>query len=219
MKKTLSGYHWHVDFSQMTTDLEQVLTDHFGMWREDFEAGEHIPGLQLSRKFGSEEGMIFTQEGRRLRELLEQRSSELTGYLELELVYNDWDIPTVPCTEGVPLPFTITLTPLGAGTFREAEIHISLDRDATDGRLIDALRGMGLYCAELAKEDGYVAAVYTVQGSRTDIEALFTPLWEYLCQVGGAVHGSIKMEYVPQWGWYRSPQDFPVPPVVSKISW
>ena len=216
MKKRLDGYHWHIDFVSMTAELEETLTCEFGMYREDFEAGEYIPGLQLSRKFGPREARAFSEQGRRLCELVEGRSSELVGYVELELVYNDWDIPEKAFTER-KLPFRVNLTGLELATFREAEIHVSLDRDASDGRLIEGLRSMGLYCAELAKEDGYIAAVYTVQGSRRDIEALFPQLWDYLQQAGGAVHGSIKMEYVPTWGWFRSPDNFPVPPVVEEI--
>lgn len=101
-------------------------------------------------------------------------------------------------------------------TFRETEIHITLSRDDSDPRLLEALTDMGFFCAYLPKDYGE-AAIFTVQGSREDIDKILPVTIEYLETVGGAVECSIKEERITHW-WLSKP-DVARPPVIEKISW
>jgi hypothetical protein len=105
---------------------------------------------------------------------------------------------------------------LPSGTFRESEIHVVLDRDRSDPRLVQSLMDMGLYTAYLPKSYG-TAQVFTLQGSKAKIGSLLGPLKDYLAKAGGTVNGSIKEERIADW-WLSEPS-LSLPPVVEDIDW
>jgi hypothetical protein len=138
------------------------------------------------------------------------------GYVEGECVAFERDIPTRPFDVSVGLPFTFSTEPVPEGAFRETEIHITLDRDKSDPRLLNSLVEMGFFAAYLPKPYG-IAQVLTAQGSKDNILALLDPLVRYLETAGGAVKCRVKEERIAKW-WKSSP-DAAVPPVVNTIHW
>ena len=125
-------------------------------------------------------------------------------------------LPEKPFDPSVPLPLVIKRGALPAGTFRESEIHITIDRDESDPRLISQLTEMGLYSGFLPKSYG-VAQVMTVQGSRRDIATVKPAVLQYLHDAGGARRGSIKEERIVDW-WVSAP-GLALPPVIQAIEW
>ena len=128
----------------------------------------------------------------------------------------DQDVETEAYREGVEIPFRVASSPIARGDFRETEIHITLDRDRSDPRLLAALTEMGFFSAFMNKSYG-VAQIFTVQGSRQQIDALLPRLVKYLEACGGAVNCSVKEERVARW-WLSDP-GVVLPPVISEIAW
>jgi hypothetical protein len=113
-------------------------------------------------------------------------------------------------------PFKIQTTSVSPGDFRESEIHIVLNRDQSDPRLLQGLMKMGLFTAYMPKPYG-TAQIFTAQGSREKIQTMLPPLTAYLEKAGGAVDCSIKEERVADW-WLSEPA-LRLPPVVDVIEW
>jgi hypothetical protein len=140
----------------------------------------------------------------------------MKGYIEGEFVPLDRDLAPRPFDASVPVPFKLQRGFLPPGTFRETEVHITLDRDRSEPRLLWNLLEMGLFAAYLPKTYG-TAVIFTAQGSRAHIDALLPSLTAYLERAGGAVECSIKEERIAHW-WMSEP-DLPLPPVVESIQW
>ena len=138
----------------------------------------------------------------------------MRGYVEGEVIAEDIQIEEKPFSEFVPAPFRIATTSLPAGHFRESEIHVTLDRDRSDPRLIEALAGMGFFAAYLPKPYG-TAQIFTVQGSRALIGELMPDLLAFLRTAGGAVSCSVKEERIAAW-WMSDPP-VRLPPVISTV--
>lgn len=212
----LTEFHIHVDAQSMNPEVERVLVkDHafietnFSGHPEGvvhFEPNHHLTLKCFSRRefqerFQAAESFLST--------------TLMRGYLEGEFIASDEAIEERPFDPAVPLGIRVDLHDLAPGRFRETELHITMDRDRSDPRLIRALCETGMFVAYLPKAYG-TAVVFTAQGDRETIRKLLDRLTDYLQRVGGAVAGSIKEERVVR--WWLSHQDVAVPPVVGRLS-
>ncbi len=214
----MPGFHIHVDAQSLSSDFERRLVDELGFWRSDFsghpEGFEHYEPphhLTVEPTTGHEFRDLFARILPRA-----QAPGAMRGYIEGEFVALDQDLPTRAFHPSVPAPFTLRRTFLPSGTFRESEVHITLDRDRSHPQLRRSLLHMGLYSAYLPKSYG-TAEIFTAQGSRANIDIILPVLVEYLQSAGGAVECSIKEERIADW-WTSDPK-LPLPPVIGSIDW
>jgi alkylation response protein AidB-like acyl-CoA dehydrogenase len=214
----MSQFHIHIDAQNLAPGFERFVIADLGFWRSDFsghpEGVEHYePPHHFTQK---------TKDSKEFKALFDQivghakAPQAMKGYIEGEFVPLDRDIALHPYDASVPLPFKLERTFLPAGTFRETEVHVTLDRDRSEPQLLRNLLEMGLFAAYLPKTYG-TAAIFTAQGSRAHIDALLPTLAAYLERAGGAVECSIKEERIAHW-WMSEPA-LPLPPVVESIQW
>jgi hypothetical protein len=215
----MNGFHIHVDATELDSSFEHYLVEQLGFWRSDFEG--HPEGLEgfepphhLTLK-AADSGEYRRAFADLVREAA-ARPGAMHGYIEGEFVASDIDIPWKPFDSSVTPPWRVESGRLASGQFRESELHITMARDGTSPALIRALRAMGLFSAYLRKPFGS-AEVFTVQGSRADVDALAPGIERYLRSAGGAAHCSMMEERVA--GCWTSAPDVPLPPVVAKIHW
>lgn len=208
----------HIDATALTPEFEKFLIEECSFWRNDFcghpEGQEgHEPPHHLTQQLDT---------GKEFREMFDKvagyarQHRPMSGYIEGEFIALDVDLPERPFDAGVPLPFAIAPGTIPAGTFRESEIHVTMNRDASDARLRENMVKMGFFSAYLPKEYG-VAEVFTVQGSRAQIDAIIPAIQTYLETAGGCVKCSIKEERVADF-WLSAP-DVHCPPVIERIKW
>jgi len=214
----MSEFHVHVDAVNFTNEFETYLIKNLGFWRSDFsghpEGVEHFePPHHLTKKLATrtEFRAVFDS----LVSYAETKTP-MKGYFEGEFIALDQDIDERPFNLSVKAPFKVHKINLPAGSFRESEIHVVLNRDKSEPRLLQSLVEMGLYTAYMPKPYG-TAQIFTVQGSREKIRSILPPLKEYLENAGGMVNCSIKEERVADW-WVSEPT-LRLPPVVGYIEW
>jgi hypothetical protein len=212
----MSNFHIHVDAFEISPEFEHFLTDQLGFYRSDFaghpegvEGFEPPHHLTLKLKDVNEFRSQFDEVVRTAR-----AGTHMMGYVEGEVIAEDIEIEEKPFRESVPAPFRIATTSLPAGHFRESEIHVTLDRDRSDSRLIEALARMGFFAAYLPKPYG-TAQIFTVQGSRVLVGELMPDLLTFLRSAGGAVSCSVKEERIAAW-WMSDPP-VRLPPVISTV--
>jgi hypothetical protein len=214
----MSEFHIHVDAQTLSPEFESYLIDDLGFWRSDFsghpEGVEHFePPHHLTKKVSS--GVEFRADFEKLVAYAEVHAP-MRGYLEGEFIALDEDLEEGPFDTSVAAPFRLETSSLPEGMFRESEIHVVLDRDRSDPRLIENLTGMGLFTAYMTKPYG-TAQIFTAQGSKADVQELLPALTRFLKMAGGAVNCSIKEERVA--GWWLSGDGLRLPPVIGRIVW
>jgi len=212
-------FHIHVDATSLDRAFEEHLVRTLGFWRSDFshqfadddgfEPAHHLTqkpatSVEFQRLFDGVVKFATTHPG------------ALRGYVEGEFIALDEDIDEKAYDPSIPPPFSVSLTRLALGAFRETEIHISLDKDHSDPRLCRALKEMGFFAGFIPKSYG-VAEVLTVQGSREHVRQILPPVLDFLRSAGGSAHCSVKEERVAKW-WVSDP-DIQMPPVVESIRW
>jgi hypothetical protein len=210
-------FHIHVDASWVSAEFERLLIT-LGLRRVDFSREDASDGLYAPAHHMTIKIYDF-QELRSTFDSIESYVSShqaMIGYIEGEMLPFDLSIAQKPFDDSVDIPFVVELGNLGAGEFRETELHVTLDQQGTDPRLISGLRAMGLFCAHMPKRSG-MALIFTVQGSRSHIDSLTPVLKEYLTAAGGACRASIKEERIVRW-WISS-ADVKRPPVIKAIHW
>jgi hypothetical protein len=213
----MNTFHIHVDAVTVTPLFEEYLsqagfvrTDFAGHpeGAEGFEAPNHLT-LKLS------DSEVFRKT---FDDVVARASSTsgIRGYVEGEFIPLDQDLADRPYQPGVPAPFKVESRPISAGSFRETEIHITLDSERSDSRLLASLTEMGFFSAYMRKSYG-VAQIFTVQGSRSQVNELLPRLVTYLQSCGGTAKCSVKEERVARW-WLSDPS-VTLPPVVASIEW
>jgi hypothetical protein len=211
----MSVFHIHVDASELQADFEDYLAK-TGFSRTDFAGHpEGIDGFEPPNHLTLK--MFDSAEFRKTFDAVQAEAmtgNGMRGYLEGEFIPVDQDIAERPYREGVAIPFKVKNGPPVKGVFRETEIHITMDRDRSDARLLAALTEMGFFSAFMRKAYG-LAQIFTVQGSRAQIDQLLPNLIEFLESCGGAVHCSVKEERVAR--WWLSHSDVALPPVITEI--
>lgn len=190
-------FHIHIDASYMPPDLSKIVKGELGFYDHHFighpDGYEHFePNAHLTRKILT--GKEFKQVWEELEGLVE--GTDFGGYLEGEYIPTDDTIPESLYNDSVVFPFRVERRRLRGAPeeqFRETEIHLVMDKDKSDERVVRKILDAGLYGAFLPKKD-YTAVVLTMQGFCRDIEPLIQSLTEYLHKAGGVVRGTIKEE-------------------------
>lgn len=190
-------FHLHIDATLLPLKLEKRVKEELGFGDTDFsghpEGYRHFePERHLTRKFGDKSSFLVA-----FQDLsLECSKTGFIGYIEGEFVISDIKIPAKPYNPDVHAPFSVTRRLLaGAPTepFRETELHLVMDNDCSDPRIIRALLDSGLYGAYIPKSD-YTAVVLTAQGRHSEIATLTGAVWNYVNEAGGAVRCTLKEE-------------------------
>lgn len=192
--------HIHIDGRNPENKLYNIAITEFGFWNHNFsghpQGYQHFePTRHLTKKIA---GNGSIEEFRTTWDALERIAveTEFVGYLEGESVIYDRKIEEKTYNDNVPFPFQIKRRRLfPTEKFREDEIHVVCDKEASDSRLIKKLLEAGLYGAYLPKEE-YTAVVLTIQGNRREIHPIRSALESYLRKAGGIVHGTLKEEVV-----------------------
>jgi hypothetical protein len=211
-------FHIHVDATHVAKQFEDHLAE-LGFKRTDFaghpegENGYEAPNHLTLKLYDSERFRTTFDE---LAATAAATNDAMRGYLEGEFIAVDEDLPDRPFADGIQPPFSVTSASLSPGEFRETEIHITLDRDRSHPKLISSLVEMGFFSAYMIKNFG-VAQIFTVQGSRKQVDALLPKLLTYLRECGGNVSCSVKEERVAKY-WLTGP-NVSLPPVIQSITW
>ena len=157
-------------------------------------------------------------------EELAERYPDFTGYLEGEFIAFDDSLTEKSYVPGVPVPFYIMKRRRLRGLqcredFREGEIHLTLDKDASDPRLIESLLQAGLYGAYMQKRD-HIALVLTIQGARRkEIIRIAEAVRHYVERVGGAVRASLKEEVAIKHRFFGGIRHELLPEVIDEIEY
>lgn len=190
-------FHIHIDAQSISTEFYTYAKDRFDFVDTDFDGHpdgyDHFePKKHLTLKLYSKKD--FENIWRKLVETADQH--EFIGYLEGEYIPTDEYIPYKPFDKEVEFPFSIKTRPLDPSkneSFRQTEIHLTLDKNKSDPQLIKQLLDSGLYGAFIPKKDG-VFLVLTMQGYLGDIHLIQQLLTDYLNNAGGAYRCTLKEE-------------------------
>lgn len=212
----MERFHVHVDASSLPEELATHLRQVLGFVDTNFsghpEGVEHYePAAHLTLKMSG--GSAFRQAFEATTAAA--RAGALDGYVEGEVIALDEAIEENPFDSTIPVPFRIQTRKLPPDTFRESEIHVTMDRDRSDPRLLKSLIEMGFFAAYLPKSWG-TAIIFTAQGSRDVIRILTENTLAYLRTAGGAIGCTVKEERIA--AWWTSRSDVPLPPVVERVA-
>lgn len=191
-------FHIHIDATEMPRVFDRYAREELGCVLTDFsghpEGYQHFEP-QAHYTFKSKHRDRFRQVWKDLCQHAE--GSGFVGYLEGEYIRSDVRIEARPYGPNVSVPFQIERRKLrGAEAgemFREAELHFTLDKDASHPDLIHTLLEAGLYGAYLPKQN-HVGLVLTMQGHEQDVHAVASSLLDFLKRAGGATRGTLKEE-------------------------
>ena len=221
MELTKSGmYHIHVDARSMPLELSKYALVSLGFTETNFsghpDGFRHFePNIHLTLKIATSE------EFKSAWMLLEQKAAHtgLVGYLEGEYIRTDEIFEEKPYQK-VPVPFYIKRRRLAGPpqeSFREAELHLVMDKDRSNPTLIRKLLESGLYGAYMPKGD-HTAVVLTIQGFREDISAIAASLRGFLRQSGGAYRCTLKEELAIRHRLFGV-DPIELPEIIAAIMW
>jgi hypothetical protein len=210
-------FHIHIDAEWIGDNFEFFLMDKLRFFLKNFagfpvNTARHAPERHFTYKVDNHK--IFHEKFDAILNFINYHPDSMSGYIEGEEIPHKLAIPTRPFNADILPPFKLELGSLPTGKFREDEIHITLDRDRSDPRLILSLRQMGFFSVYMDKDYG-TAEIFTTQGSCRDIRRVLPLITNYLNEVGGAVNCVIKEEIIVR-SWMSSP-DLQLPPVISTI--
>jgi hypothetical protein len=210
-------YHIHVDAVNLAPTSEDTLLKYFGFSNTAF-SGHAEGALHFETPkhftFKTQDIKEFNHKFDTVEQYFIDNVGSIIGYLEGEYIPLDLDLEDRAFDPSVPMPFQLQLTKLDRGSFREDEIHITLDRDRSNPQLLENLRSMGFFSAYMDKPQGNVE-IFTTQGTKKTIRTILTKIKDYLNQAGGMVNCSIKEEIILK--WWLSDLNISVPPVVGLI--
>jgi len=186
--KTHPGiYHIHIDSQILPEKLEKYAKEALGFQAQDFTGNpygyEHFNPVRHLTLKTSDRG-IFNS----VWYDLEEKAAEfgLVGYLEGEYILTDDFIPYKQYRE-IAFPFKVYRRVLSGNEneqFRQTEIHLGMDKDASNPKLIKNLLDAGLYGVYLPKND-HTSVIFTIQGFVKNIRPLKQALLNYLRESGG----------------------------------
>ena len=189
-----SIFHIHIDATELPKSLEDYVIKELGFYENGFSG--HPPGY---RHFEPNRHLTVKPKDRaefnRIWASLSTNAAAhgLIGYIEGEYISSDDTIKFIPYKEA-EVPFKIGRRHLSHDEkFRQTELHLVLDADESDPRLIQSLLESGLYGAYIPKKD-HKAIVLTAQGYIKDVTPLIKSLRDYLAIAGGAKRCSLKEE-------------------------
>jgi len=213
----MANFHIHIDawtYDQeyknfILEEMKFITTDFCGHpeGREGFEPPNHLT--------------LKIDESKNYKELFEKLRSysasnnSLKGYLEGEYISSDHSIDFKPFDSAQKIPFKAVNQKLNPGSFKEAEIHVTMEKDKSDKELQNNLLEMGFCGAYTLKTDGSTAVVFTIQGSKETISNILPLTTEYLENAGGAVNCTIKEERIID--YWLSNNNLRLAPVINDI--
>lgn len=213
----MNEYHIHIDAEWISPSFEKFLMEKLQFSLKNFagfpaNTARHAPDRHLTYKVDNRK--TFDEKFDAILNFTDLHPDSMSGYIEGEEIPRKLVIPTRPLNPDILPPFKLELGSLPTGKFREDEIHITLDRDRSDPRLILSLRQMGFFSVYMDKDYG-TAEIFTTQGSCRDIRTVLPLITNYLNEVGGAVNCVIKEEIIVR--SLMSSPDLQLPPVISTI--
>jgi hypothetical protein len=210
-------FHIHIDAKKMDAQLEAILIERYRFEHKNFiqrqgSSPSYAPEIHLTYKTTdlNRSKQIYKD----IQVQLEHNPTSMIGYVEYEYVPKQISIKHQDFNSSISIPFHLELDNLPMGTFREDEIHITLDRDNSDPRLLESLSQIGLFSALRQKEYG-IAEIFTVQGYSHDIKRILPLLTTYLDRAGGAAKCVVKEEIIVR-SWVSS-SDYNLPPIIQNI--
>jgi hypothetical protein len=217
MNIKMQEFHIHIDAVSIDTNFEEMLVNSLSFSLKNFsviptESERHAPDRHLTYK--TRDARTFHQQFDAIEQYLSNHPLAMEGYVEGEIIPGEILIPSNTFDPDVAIPFVVDLSDLDPGEFREDEIHITLDADCSDPRLLLSLGQMGFFSVFMDKPYGR-AKIFTTQGSRRNIQQILPLLTEYLIQAGGAVNCVVKEEIVSRF-WLSSPS-VRRPPTIALI--
>ncbi len=216
-------FHIHVDAIRMNPEFKKDLVERLRFYHVNYsidrcsvdlhpENPEHE--YHLTHKTNS------STEFKRVRDevlrIVRTTNSLGLGYVECEFVALD-DRPEFKPYQDRPVPFRLSMRPPEPGTFRESELHVTLSKDESDPRLLEALHHrIGMLSGFIPKNYG-MAQIFTAQGTQTQIDKIRDPLVDFIHSAGGARHCSIKEERTVSY-WMSHHGGVGLPHVIDRIS-
>lgn len=191
-------FHIHYDGKWISKELFEKLTHDHGFMSSNFsgcpkDSPKFIPEVHLTFKTPKKEEFKIVWDT-----IIGITSNKnFKGYIEGEYLPRDEFIPWKKFSPK-PIPFKIDtrkLDPKKGEVFRQTELHLALNTDTSEPKLIKDLIGCGLFGGNIAKERGNFT-VLTAQGYIRDINSLYTQLLDYITSVGGAKDCTIKEERI-----------------------
>ena len=160
-------FHIHVDANKLSQELENYLLENLSFQRTNFSGhpqgvAHYESPIHLTSK--TSDSKEFRNSFKDVIDLCKERSEEIEGYVEGEYIPLDIDIEEKPFNPEIKTPCRFELVDLAPGTFREDEIHITLDRDKSDPRLIENLRKNGVFLCLYGQSSSGRVEILTVQG-------------------------------------------------------
>jgi hypothetical protein len=216
-------FHIHVDAVEMDSKFEATLKTDFGFYRVEYSIDEHsvdlgdeCPPHECHWTLKTSDTRHFKAIVKKLFAILETAKPIRRGYVECEHIAfaQKFDLPRY---KEAAIPFRLKMRAPRPGAFRESEIHVTLSRDESDPRLIDALQNrIGMLSGFIPKEWG-VAQIFTAQGTRAQINQIRDPLYQFLLRAGGAVRCSMKEERTVHY-WMSHKAGIGLPHVIAEIN-
>lgn len=211
-------FHIHIDAQALDPRLKELLLEKLGFEeknfvREGMRGSEYSPELHLTKNYWDRE--VFDRDFDAIEESI-AHGLWLRGYVEGEYIASRQLFADVPRRDGVSPPFRIHHAALPAGSFRETEIHLTVDANESDPKVIDEYFEMGFFCAYAPKTYG-LAQILTMQGSLLDLRQIKEAISQHILARGGLKRAKLMEERIIRW-WASSP-DVALPPVVGRIGW
>ena len=216
-------FHIHVDAIKMNPEFERDLVKRLKFYRVDYSIDRSSVDLHpenpdheyhLTHKADS------STEFKRVRDevlrIVHATNPIHLGYIESEFMALEY-LPEFRPYQDTPIPFCLSMRPPEPGAFRESELHVTLSRDESDPRVLEALHNkIGMLSGFIPKKYG-MAQIFTAQGTQAQINQIRDPLVDYINFAGGARHCSIKEERTVSY-WMSHPEGIGLPHVIDRIS-
>ena len=225
MEKTrVNTWHLHIDGTKASEQFAEwcvgagFVSANFCGHPDGFEHFE--PKLHLTLKMVEREAFDRTFEA----VCKEAAHAGFIGYVEGEYIARVIEVANQPFVD-MTSPFVVERRRLEEKEeFREGELHLTFDADASDQRRISQLLEMGLYGAYehkwfegvLRRDKRFL--VLTMQGYMRDVNLMAKELASFLSCSGGLIDARLKIERAVAWELFgiTTPE---LPPIAGRVVW
>jgi hypothetical protein len=210
-------FHIHINGITVDAEIASELVD-AGFTERPFLnnrpfQSQFTPRIHLSAH--SDNALSFKKLFRTAKAILEQ-SPSIVAYMEGEYVLRQMNLNSseslLSTKSNCNIPFSFRLAP--AMSWRQSEVHLTLNRERTSKQIHEQLLELGLYWTDIQKDDG-VSTIYTAQGSKELIGQVYNHLKEYLTASHYSVVGKIKEER--SLGYWISDDYTWIPPQIIEL--
>ena len=212
-------FHIHVDAIEMNPEFEKDLVERLRFYRVDYSldrASVDLNPESREHEYHVTHKTDSSTEFKRVRDevlgIVKSKNPIHSGYVECEFIALD-ERPEFAPYKAASIPFHLSMRPPEPEMFRESELHVTLSRDESDPRLLEALHHqIGMLSGFIPKQYG-MAQIFTAQGTQAQINQIRDPLVAYIHSAGGAAHCSIKEERTVSY-WMSHPRGIGLPHVI-----